>query len=134
MDFDPHLTTDHSPRNADAHQDTPVPNWPEHWPGGRAPTVLQVVPTLVTGGAERGCIDMALALQAAGGKPLVASEGGPMVRELVVANLPLAPLCGPDCPGPDAERFPASPEEAPAADPALLSAAKDWLRAHPGRF
>jgi len=26
------------------------------------------------------------------------------------------------------------PEEAPAADPALLRAAKDWLIAHPGRF
>lgn len=26
------------------------------------------------------------------------------------------------------------PGEAPAADPGLLQAAKDWLRAHPGRF
>jgi len=26
------------------------------------------------------------------------------------------------------------PDEAPAADPALLTAAKDWLIAHPGRF
>lgn len=26
------------------------------------------------------------------------------------------------------------PDEAPAADPALLGAAKQWLRAHPGRF
>ena len=26
------------------------------------------------------------------------------------------------------------PDEAPAADPALLRAAKDWLIAHPGRF
>ncbi|NUP15753.1 MAG: N-acetyltransferase [Streptomyces sp.] len=26
------------------------------------------------------------------------------------------------------------PEEAPVADPELLEAAKDWLRAHPGRF
>jgi uncharacterized protein len=26
------------------------------------------------------------------------------------------------------------PDEAPAADPALLEAAKGWLRAHPGRF
>ncbi len=26
------------------------------------------------------------------------------------------------------------PDEAPAADPALLEGAKDWLRAHPGRF
>ena len=26
------------------------------------------------------------------------------------------------------------PDEAPAADPVLLEAATDWLRAHPGRF
>ncbi|MFJ9241893.1 GNAT family N-acetyltransferase [Streptomyces sp. NPDC101776] len=26
------------------------------------------------------------------------------------------------------------PDEAPAADPALLHAAMEWLRAHPGRF
>ncbi|MCF1592693.1 GNAT family N-acetyltransferase [Streptomyces muensis] len=26
------------------------------------------------------------------------------------------------------------PDEAPAADPGLLEAAKDWLREHPGRF
>ncbi|KUL72303.1 MULTISPECIES: GNAT family N-acetyltransferase [Streptomyces] len=26
------------------------------------------------------------------------------------------------------------PDEAPAADPELLAAAMDWLRAHPGRF
>jgi len=34
----------------------------------------------------------------------------PMVEELVLANLPLAPLCREDCPGPDPERFPASTE------------------------
>lgn len=43
----------------------------------------------------------------------------PMVEELVLANLPLAPLCRHDCPGPDPERFPASTEtEAAAAEPA----------------
>lgn len=50
----------------------------------------------------------------------------PLVQELVLANLPLAPLCREDCPGPDPERFPASTEveleaeaeaEAPPADP-----------------
>lgn len=35
----------------------------------------------------------------------------PMVRELVLAHLPLAPLCGPDCPGPDPERFPTTTED-----------------------
>jgi len=59
------------------------------------PVILQVLPNLVTGGAERGCVDMAIAIGEAGGIPLVASEGGPMVRELDRAGvrhitLPLA--------------------------------------------
>ncbi|MBP2301945.1 glycosyltransferase family 4 protein [Azospirillum picis] len=86
MDLDPHLTTAPFPGN-DATADGKPAGAGGPWPGGRAPTVLQVVPTLVTGGAERGCIDMALALQAAGGTPLVASEGGPMVRELDRARI-----------------------------------------------
>ena len=45
-------------------------------------TVLQVLPRLVVGGAERGTVDMAAAIQAAGGVALVASQGGPMVYEL----------------------------------------------------
>jgi len=49
--------------------------------------VLQVLPALVTGGVERGCIDMALALAQAGGTPLVASAGGPMVHELDRAGI-----------------------------------------------
>lgn len=46
------------------------------------PTVLQVLPRLTTGGVERGTIEIAQALVAAGWKAVVASEGGPMVREL----------------------------------------------------
>lgn len=62
---------------------------------GRAPVVLQVLPALVTGGVERGAVDMAAALVEAGWTAIVASEGGPMVRELVRAGaehitLPLA--------------------------------------------
>ena len=58
---------------------------------------------------------------------------GSLARELygIAARegLPVAPLC------PYVVKWAARhPEEAPAADPALLSAAKDWLRAHPGRF
>ncbi len=49
---------------------------------GDLPVVLQVLPGLTTGGAERGCIDVAVALAAAGARTLVASSGGPMVREL----------------------------------------------------
>ncbi|WP_162937566.1 glycosyltransferase family 4 protein [Indioceanicola profundi] len=50
--------------------------------GGGGPTILQVIPTLVTGGAERGCVDIAAAIQRAGGRALVVSAGGPMAREL----------------------------------------------------
>ena len=45
-------------------------------------TVLQVLPSLVSGGVERGTIDVAAALVRAGWRALVASEGGPLVREL----------------------------------------------------
>jgi glycosyltransferase involved in cell wall biosynthesis len=45
-------------------------------------TVLQVLPRLVMGGVERGTIDVAAALVAYGWNAVVASEGGPMAREL----------------------------------------------------
>ncbi|HZT86639.1 MAG TPA: glycosyltransferase family 4 protein [Stellaceae bacterium] len=62
---------------------------------GRPPAVLQVVPSLVSGGVERGTIEIAGALAAAGWRSCVASAGGPMVRELARAGaehveLPLA--------------------------------------------
>jgi len=47
----------------------------------------------------------------------------PMVRETVLLNLPVAPLCRDDCEGPDPSRFPttveaeADPEAEPPADP-----------------
>jgi len=50
--------------------------------GGRPPAVLQVIPSLVAGGVERGTIDMARALVSAGWTAYVASAGGPMEREL----------------------------------------------------
>ena len=58
-------------------------------------TCLQVVPALVTGGVERGTVDVAQALVQAGWRALVVSSGGPMVRELERAGakhivLPLA--------------------------------------------
>jgi glycosyltransferase involved in cell wall biosynthesis len=46
------------------------------------PSVLQILPSLETGGAERGCVDVALALVRAGGRAIVVSSGGRMVREL----------------------------------------------------
>lgn len=62
---------------------------------GKPPVVLQVIPALETGGAERGCVDVALALAESGATPLVASEGGGLTRELDRAfvkhfKLPLA--------------------------------------------
>jgi glycosyltransferase involved in cell wall biosynthesis len=45
-------------------------------------TILQVIPDLNSGGAERTTLDVAKAVVAAGGKALVASQGGQMVPEL----------------------------------------------------
>lgn len=78
MDLEQHLTTGDAAGNSAAAL---------RIPGRRPPVILQVLPNLVTGGAERGCIDVALALAEAGATPLVASEGGPMVRELDRAGI-----------------------------------------------
>ncbi len=51
--------------------------------GEKPPAVLQVLPALETGGVERGTVDVALAIHQAGWRSLVASNGGPMVRELM---------------------------------------------------
>lgn len=50
--------------------------------------VLQVLPALESGGVERGTIDVAIAIAEAGGRPLVASSGGAMVRELSRRGIP----------------------------------------------
>src|SRR5215831_17412850 len=64
-------------------------------PEGRPPAVLQIVPRLVSGGAERGTVELAGALVGAGWTSYVASAGGPMERDIVRAGanhltLPLA--------------------------------------------
>lgn len=46
------------------------------------PTVLQVLPALNAGGVERGTLEMAAAITAAGGRALVASAGGRLVPAL----------------------------------------------------
>lgn len=51
-------------------------------PSSDGPVVLQVVPSLVTGGVERGTIEIAGAIVADGGTAIVASEGGPMENDL----------------------------------------------------
>jgi glycosyltransferase involved in cell wall biosynthesis len=49
---------------------------------GRPPAVLQIIPSLVSGGAERGTIELAGALVDAGWTAYVASSGGPLERQL----------------------------------------------------
>lgn len=58
-------------------------------------TILQVVPRLNLGGVERGAIEMAEAIVQAGGRALVASEGGRLERRLTsvggeLVRLPMA--------------------------------------------
>ncbi|MGB9151971.1 MAG: lipid-A-disaccharide synthase [Alphaproteobacteria bacterium] len=75
----------------------PLPN-PPHRGEETAPfpySVLQILPALVTGGVERGTVEMTAALTKAGFRAFVASSGGPMVREVETAGgihitLPLA--------------------------------------------
>jgi len=64
-------------------------------PKGRPPAVLQIVPRLVSGGAERGTVELAGALAAAGWTSYVASGGGPLERDIIRSGathltLPLA--------------------------------------------
>lgn len=59
---------------------------PGAFPGEAAPlaglTILQVIPELDAGGAERTTVDIAEGIAAAGGRALVATQGGRLVGEL----------------------------------------------------
>ncbi len=55
-------------------------------------TVLQVIPELDAGGAERTTVDIAGAIVAAGGKSIVVSEGGRLEGELLVTGTELIKL------------------------------------------
>lgn len=48
----------------------------------KKPVIVQVIPELETGGAERGCVDVAKAIKQAGGTAIVVSQGGRLVHEL----------------------------------------------------
>ncbi|HKD22405.1 MAG TPA: hypothetical protein VKB71_10340, partial [Rhizomicrobium sp.] len=50
------------------------------------PAILQIVPKLETGGAERTTVDVAAALARAGFTAYVATEGGRMLNELADAG------------------------------------------------
>src|SRR5271169_6198780 len=66
-----------------ASDDNTTPRRSEHrLPAGRPPAVLQIVPSLVSGGAERGTVELAAALTAAGWSAYVASAGGPLERDI----------------------------------------------------
>jgi glycosyltransferase involved in cell wall biosynthesis len=47
-----------------------------------SPVVLQVLPSLITGGVERGTVEVAQAIAEAQATALVASAGGPLVRQI----------------------------------------------------
>ena len=55
-------------------------------------TILQIIPRLDAGGAERTAIDVAAALVRAGARALVASEGGRLASELQAVGGLLAPF------------------------------------------
>jgi glycosyltransferase involved in cell wall biosynthesis len=55
---------------------------PDHKP----PVILQVLPSLQSGGIERGTIEIARAIRQASGKAIVASAGGPMTGSLAHAG------------------------------------------------
>lgn len=57
------------------------PSVPEH-----RPTILQIIPRLDTGGAERTTIEMTQAIVAAGGRAIVATEGGRMLPQVADAG------------------------------------------------
>jgi glycosyltransferase involved in cell wall biosynthesis len=51
-----------------------------------SPVVLQVLPSLITGGVERGTIEITQAIRDAEGVPVVASAGGPLVQAITRAG------------------------------------------------
>ncbi|MEO1292032.1 MAG: glycosyltransferase family 4 protein [Pseudomonadota bacterium] len=58
----------------------------------RPATILQIVPSLDSGGVERGTLEIAEAITAAGGRSLVASEGGRLEARLRLARTELIAL------------------------------------------
>ena len=85
------------PEKADphAHPDytrPPEPSKPEPPEPHRRLTVLQVVPRLNTGGVERGTLEMAEAISAAGGRALVATSGGQLEFRIARAGGEIYPM------------------------------------------
>jgi glycosyltransferase involved in cell wall biosynthesis len=59
---------------------------------GERPNILQIIPRLDTGGAELSTIEIASAVTRAGGRALVATEGGRLAERLRQAGGELVPL------------------------------------------
>ncbi|MEM7121012.1 MAG: glycosyltransferase family 4 protein [Pseudomonadota bacterium] len=68
------------------------PNTDEAPAEQRRPVILQVVPELAIGGAERATIDMARAVIEAGGRAIVASAGGELAPNLLRTKAELITL------------------------------------------
>ncbi|ADE39479.1 glycosyltransferase family 4 protein [Candidatus Puniceispirillum marinum] len=52
-------------------------------PQDQRPVIVQILPALGRGGVERGTIEMAQAIEKAGGRAVVISAGGPLERHIV---------------------------------------------------
>lgn len=59
-----------------------VPFVKSHCRDKATPVIVQLLPQLLRGGVERGTLEMAQAIIDAGGRAIVVSGGGPMVRHL----------------------------------------------------
>ena len=55
--------------------------------GATAPVIVQILPALVSGGVERGTVETAVAICKHGGRAIIISRGGPMVRHLDRAGI-----------------------------------------------
>jgi len=53
---------------------------------GKKPVIIQVLPNLGQGGVERGTLDASKAIVKAGGESIVISNGGPLVKEIMMAK------------------------------------------------
>ena len=54
---------------------------------GKPLTILQIIPRLISGGAERSAVDIAKALVSQGHRAIIVSEGGRLVKEAEAANV-----------------------------------------------
>lgn len=57
--------------------------FPGKKPARNAPVVMQIIPSLGTGGAEQGCIDIAAELVKSGAKSIVVTHGGHRIPEIL---------------------------------------------------